>query len=72
MSAKVRERTVRGAHARIAAEDERSGSKTGVFVLVIIFVALVAILLRLAEFAGRDVHHLPPPLPPAAAVFHLP
>ena len=53
MSAKVRERTKRRAHARISAEEERTNSKIGLFILLIVFVVLVAILLRLAEFAGR-------------------
>lgn len=71
MSAKVRQRTLRGAHARIAAEEERTGSKTAMLVLIIVFVALVAILLRLAEFSGRDIHHRAPTPPPAAALFSL-
>lgn len=59
MSDRVKQRTARGAHARIAAEEQRTGSKTGLLVLVIVFIALVAILLRLAEFSGRHIQHSP-------------
>ena len=71
MSAKVRQRTLRGAHARIAAEEERTGSKTAMLVLIIVFVALLAILLRLAEFSGRDIRRNTLSPPPAAAVFNI-
>jgi hypothetical protein len=61
-----RQRHARHAHARMSAADVRSGGKIGLFVLVIIFIAVTAILLRLAEFAGRPVRHVPPPIPAAA------
>lgn len=70
MIAKVRQRMMRGAHAKIAAEENRSGGKAGLLVLVIVFVVLLAIVLRLAEFSGRSIRHRPP-APPAAAVFRV-
>lgn len=71
MNANLKERTKRGTHARIAAEEVRSNSKIGLFVLVIVFVILVAILLRLADFAGRGPRRAPA-LPPAAWLLHMP
>ena len=71
MSAKVKQRTLRGAHARIAAEEERTGSKTAMLVLIIVFVALVAILLRLAEFSGHGNRRPVPSPPPAVAIFSM-
>ena len=70
MGAKIRQRTVRGAHARITAEDGRTGNKISLLVLIIVFVALVAILLRMAEFSGRGIRHRAPSPPPAALVIH--
>lgn len=70
MVAIVRQRTMRGAHARIAAEEGRTSKKIGLLVLIIVFVALVAILLRLAEFSSRGIRHSAP-APPAAAIFNL-
>lgn len=71
MNAKVRERTVRRAHARISAGEQRTGNRTGLLVLIIVFVAVVAILLRLAEFAGHGVTRAHPHPPPAGVVLPL-
>ena len=72
MGANVRQRTMRGAHARIAAEEGRTSNKIGLLVLIIVFVALVAILLRLAEFSSRGIRHRSLAPPPAAAIFQAP
>jgi hypothetical protein len=66
MAAKVRQRTMRGVHAKIAAEELRTGNRIGLLVLVIVFVVLVAILLRLANFSSRGSGHRAPPPHPAA------
>lgn len=71
MTTRVKWHTIRGAHAKIAAEDNRSGGKVGLLVLVIVFVVLLAIVLRLAEYSGRGVRHRTPVPPPAAAVLHV-
>jgi len=68
MSAFSKQRLVRGAHARIAAEDERSGSRTGLLELIIIFAVLFAIVLRLADFSLNRGRPAPPP---AAALLRL-
>jgi hypothetical protein len=65
----TRQRTSRNAHERISAAEARSGRKSWLLVLVIVFIALVAILLRLAEFAGRGIHR--PASPPAPAASYL-
>jgi hypothetical protein len=67
MNASFRQRIIRRAHTRIAADDERTSGNTGFLILLIAFAALIAILLRMAEFAL----HRSPPAPPAAAVFTL-
>jgi hypothetical protein len=66
MSAFSKQSFVRATHARISSEDERTGGKTGLLVLIIIFVTLFAIVLRMAEFSVHPVRHTPPPPPPAA------
>lgn len=72
MSAFFKQRFVRGVHARIAAEDVRSGSRTGIIVLVILFIALVAILMRLAEFGRPFSRHISPPSAPGIVLLTVP
>jgi hypothetical protein len=72
MSAFFKQHFVRATHAKISAEDERTSGKTGLLVLIIILITLIAIALRMAEFSLRPGRHTPPPPPPpAVAIFSL-
>jgi hypothetical protein len=71
MSAFFKQRLVRATHARISAEDERTGGKTGLLVLIIVFITLLAIVLRMADFSLHRVRHAPTQPPPAMAILNL-